>query len=58
VKSSSDGIKLDGLKLILNASCPADYQGTVINKAQGLELRNLRIALPDGVSLDADSLFE
>jgi hypothetical protein len=58
VKSSSDGIKLEGLKLVLNASCPSEYQGVVVNKAQGLELRNVRIALPDGVSLDADSLFE
>lgn len=58
VKSSSDGIRLEGLKLVLNASCPSEYQGVVVNKAQGLELRNVRIALPDGVSLDADSLFE
>ena len=58
VKSSSDGIKLEGLKLVLNASCPSEYQGVVVNKAQGLELRNVRITLPDGVSLDADSLFE
>lgn len=58
VKSSSDGIKLEGLKLVLNASCPSEYQGVVVNKAQGLELRNVRIALPEGVSLDADSLFE
>lgn len=58
VKSSSDGIKLEGLKLVLNASCPSDYQGVAVNKAQGLELRNVRIALPEGVSLDADSLFE
>ncbi len=58
VKSSSDGIKLEGLKLVLNSSCPSEYQGVAVNKAQGLELRNVRIALPDGVSLDADSLFE
>lgn len=58
VKSSSDGIRLECLKLVLNASCPSEYQGVVVNKAQGLELRNVRIALPDGVSLDADSLFE
>ena len=58
VKSSSDGIKLEGLKLVLNASCPSEYQGVVVNKDQGLELRNVRIALPEGVSLDADSLFE
>ena len=58
VKSSSDGIKLEGLKLVLNASCPSEYQGVVVNKAQGLELRNVRIALPEGASLDADSLFE
>ena len=52
--SKTKGFHLDGLKLLMNASCPADYQGITVNKNQGLEIRDLKVSLPDGISMDLD----
>lgn len=57
LSSKTNGFQLDGLKLLMNASCPAEYQGVVVNKNQGLEIRNLKIALPEGISIDIDDII-
>ena len=58
LNSTAKSINLDNLKLIFKASCPPAYQGVVINKRQGLEIRNLKIGLPEGVSLNLDELLD
>lgn len=59
LKSEGESIVLEGLKLMLEATCPDPAcQGKVINKEQGLEIRNLKIALPEGVSMDMKDFME
>ena len=58
LNSTAKSINLDNLKLIFKASCPPAYQGVVINKRQGLEIRNLKIGLPEGVLLNLDELLD
>ena len=58
LNTSGEGISLAGLKLHFEATCPsAECQGKPLNKNQGLEVRNLKIALPDGVYLDLEGLL-
>ena len=56
LKSKGKGINLNGLRLLMQASCPATHQGKVINKNQGIAIRNLKVSLPEGISLDLDEL--
>lgn len=59
LKSYKKGLKIDGLKLMMEANCPSpEYHGKVINKDQGIEIRNLTVALPDGISLDFKEMME
>lgn len=54
LKSKAGSIHMDGLKLLLTASCPEGYQGTALNISQGLEIKKLKIGLPDGISVDME----
>ena len=58
LKNNKGTTQMNGLKLILKASCPSDYQGIAINKNQGIEIRNLCIALPEGVELNIDDILD
>ena len=56
LKSKGKGINLNGLRLMMQASCPASHQGKVINRNQGIAIRNLKVSLPEGISIDLDEM--
>ena len=56
LKSKGKGINLNGLRLDMQASCPTSHQGKVINRNQGIAIRNLKVSLPEGISLDLEEL--
>lgn len=56
LKSKGKGINLNGLCLDMQASCPTSHQGKVINRNQGIAIRNLKVSLPEGISLDLEEL--
>ena len=56
LKSKGNGINLNGLRLDMQASCPTSHQGKVINRNQGIAIRNLKVSLPEGISLDLEEL--
>ena len=54
LNNSNDRFTLDGLRLTVKAAGPADSQvGTALNSNQGLEIRNLSLSVPDGITLNA-----
>lgn len=55
--SSEKGINFDKLKLIYKATCPQAYCGYVLNTQHGLEIQNMKVTLPDGVSFDFEEFL-
>lgn len=54
LNNSNDRFTLDGLRLTVKAAGPAESQvGTALNSNQGLEIRNLSLSVPDGITLNA-----
>ena len=54
LNNSNDRFTLDGLRLTIKAAGPAESQvGTALNSNQGLEIRNLSLSVPDGITLNA-----
>lgn len=54
LNNSNDRFTLDGLRLTVKAAGPAETQvGTALNSNQGLEIRNLSLSVPDGITLNA-----
>ena len=56
LKSKGKGINLNGLRMMMQASCPASHQGKVINRNQGIAIKNLRVSLPEGITLDLNDM--
>ena len=55
VTLTTDGdLRFQGLRLKLSAASDPQVAGTHLNKAQGLECRNLVLSLPDGVQVKLD----
>lgn len=57
---TSDGsdIKMNSLKLRLSATCPDEaYQGIPLNVNQGLEVKDLALRLPEGLTVDINEIF-
>lgn len=55
VTLTTDGdLRFQGLRLKLSAASDSQVAGTHLNKAQGLECRNLVLSLPDGVQVKLD----
>ena len=58
LKSKGKSLNLNRLLLVMQASCPTSHQGKVVNRNQGIAIRNLKVSLPEGVSLDLKDLTE
>lgn len=56
--SSDSSLKLDGLRLMFEATCPEAFVGKTLNESQGLAIKNVKLQLPDGVFVDLDELME
>lgn len=50
--SEAEYLNLDGLRLCFRATCPPECQGIVLNENQTLELKEIKIFLPEGASVD------
>ena len=50
--SEAEYLNLDGLRLCFRATCPPECQGIVLNENQTLELKEIKISLPEGASVD------
>lgn len=50
--SEAEYLNLDGLRLCFRATCPPECQGIVLNENQTLELKEIKICLPEGASVD------
>lgn len=55
--ASEKGIIFDKLKLIYKATCPQAYNGHVLNTQHGLEIRNMKVTLPEGMSFDLEEFI-
>lgn len=56
LKSASKTLELDGLRLDMKAKAgDAKYHGITLNKNQGLELKDIVLILPDGITFTNDS---
>jgi hypothetical protein len=49
-------IKFSSLKFVFVATTSEEYVGLPLNKKQKIELRNLTLHLPDGITIDLDAL--
>lgn len=49
-------IKFSSLKFVFVATTSEEYVGLPLNKEQKIELRNLTLHLPDGITIDPDAL--
>lgn len=52
LKNEADELAFDGIRLTLKAVGSSVYAGTSLNMNQGLEIRNMVLALPDGISTE------
>ncbi len=50
---SPDGLlAINGIRLRFEASTSAEHAGIALNKSQGLEIKNISLSLPDGITLE------
>lgn len=56
LKSETGNFELSGLRLKLNASASNEYAGVPLNRNQGLEIKNISLTLPDGITMDLDAV--
>lgn len=53
LKNTTGRFSLDGLRLTMNAAAPsAEHVGAALNENQGLELKNIVLSVPDGITVD------
>lgn len=58
LKSTGKSVNFNSLALTLIATAPADiHLGTALNENQGLEIKGISLRLPDGVTIDVNSIF-
>ena len=58
LKSTGKSVNFNSLALTLTATAPAEsHLGTALNENQGLEIKGISLRLPDGVTVDANSIF-
>ena len=58
LKSVGESVNFNSLDLTLVATAPAEkHLGTALNENQGLEIKGISLRLPDGVIVDANSIF-
>ena len=58
LKSTGKSVNFNSLALTLIATAPAEsHLGTALNENQGLEIKGISLRLPDGVTVDANSIF-
>ena len=58
LKSTGKSVNFNSLALTLIATAPADiHLGTALNENQGLEIKGISLRLPDGVTVDVNSIF-
>ena len=58
LKSVGESVNFNSLALTLIATAPAEsHLGTALNENQGLEIKGISLRLPDGVTVDANSIF-
>ena len=58
LKSVGESVNFNSLDLTLVATAPAEnHLGTALNENQGLEIKGISLRLPDGVTVDANSIF-
>lgn len=58
MQSADKSVNFKSLALSLTASGPADkHLGIALNENQGLEIKGISLRLPDGVTVDANSIF-
>jgi hypothetical protein len=51
-------VNFSSLDLTLVATAPAEnHLGTALNEQQGLDIKGISLRLPDGVTVDSNSLF-
>lgn len=53
LRNNSGNFEMSGLRLKLDAS--TEYEGYALNKNQGLEIKNISLVLPDGITIDLDA---
>lgn len=54
LKSDSGSFEMSGLRLKLDATAPKEYEGVTLNRNQGLEIKNISLILPDGITMNLD----
>lgn len=52
LKNEADELAFDGIRLTLKAAGSSAHAGTALNMNQGLELKNMVLKLPDGISTE------
>ena len=58
LKSTGKSVNFNSLALTLIATAPAEsHLGTALNENQGLEMKGISLRLPDGVTVDVNSIF-
>jgi hypothetical protein len=58
LKSTGESVNFSSLDLTLVATAPAEnHLGTALNEQQGLDIKGISLRLPDGVTVDSNSLF-
>ena len=58
LKSVGESVNFNSLALTLIATAPAEsHLGTALNENQGLEIKGISLRLPDGVTVDVNSIF-
>ena len=58
LKNNADTFELAGLRLSLKAAASDNHVGISLNENQGLEINNISMSIPDGITIDLGKTME